>query len=105
VGWNKAHDSVGVGALTLSDGSMSTWYRAPGSYASVSPTADGTALVLLARAEDAYTFIKLLGPGQSRVVGTPPRLLDGVTFSRDMKRAAVVERDYRADAWMSTVIR
>jgi hypothetical protein len=29
----------------------------------------------------------------------------GSSRASDMQRAAVVERDYRADAWMSTVIR
>jgi len=31
--------------------------------------------------------------------------VDGVSVSGDLKRAAILERDYHGDAWMSRIVR
>jgi len=39
------------------------------------------------------------------LLGSPSRPLVGVSVSKDLKRAVAFDRDYRADAWMYSVVR
>ena len=50
-------------------------------------------------------LLQLRGPGQLKRLGTIPRPVAGVSLSRDLKRALIVERSYRGDAWMSRIVR
>ena len=71
----------------------------------VTPLADGTALLVVARTQAILSLVKLLGPGHAQPVGDSPRPVREITVSGDLKRATAFERDYRADAWMNEVIR
>jgi len=105
-GLNRATgDSIGVGVLTLEDGSTVQWESRFGDWRSLTLLTDGSALVQMAENQESLSFHKLLGPGRVQALGTPPRPLAGVTVSRDLKRATAIESDYRADAWLSKVIR
>ncbi|HEV7704815.1 MAG TPA: protein kinase [Gemmatimonadaceae bacterium] len=96
-------DSLGLGVLSLGDGSTSMWTTMFAETARVTPLADGSAFLQVARTQDALTFFKLTGPNQLQPLGDSPRPIRQVGISRDMKQATVQERDYRADAWMSKV--
>jgi eukaryotic-like serine/threonine-protein kinase len=98
-------DSLGVGVLSLSDGSMTQWASMFAEYGRVTPLTDGTALLEIAQTQESLTFFKLAGPAQNQRLGVSPRPVRAVAVSSDLKRAAALERDYRADAWMSQVVR
>jgi hypothetical protein len=97
-------DSLGLGVLSLADGSTSMWTTMLAEIARVSPLADGSAFLQVARTQESLTFFRLTGPGQLQSLGDSPRPIRQVSVSRDMKQATVQERDYRADAWMSKVL-
>ncbi len=71
----------------------------------VTPLKDGTAFLAISQTEDFLTFFNVAGPGQVKRLGLSPRPVREVAVSADLKRATALERDYRADAWMSKVVR
>ena len=103
-GNDKSTDSLGVGVLTLDDGTMTQWASMPAEFGYVVPLSDGSAFLGVSQSQDALSLFKLTGPGRVQSLGASPRPVRGVSVSGDMKRAAVFERDYRADAWMSKVV-
>lgn len=98
-------DSLGVGVLTLADGSMTQWASMFAEAGRVTPLRDGTAFLEVAQTQEFLTFFKLAGPGQIERLGVSPRPLRAVSVSSELRRATALERDYRADAWMSKVVR
>jgi hypothetical protein len=98
-------DTVTLGVVDLAAGTLTPWVStyALGGY--LYPLADGTAYVGIAEALQTYTFYRLTGPGAMKRLGSSPRPLLGFSVSGDGKRATARERDYRADAWMSKVIK
>lgn len=100
----SAVDSVGVGVVDLAHGSMTAWATLAGVNAELTVLSDGAVLLALESKPESYIFYRLTGPGHVERVGTSPLLARAVSVSRDLKRATVTTRDYRADAWMSDVI-
>jgi hypothetical protein len=98
-------DSLGVSVLSLADGSVTHWLTAFGEEVDVSWLQDGTILLLLGDTPETYSIYHLLGPGRAVKLGTIPQRVSSVSVSKDLKRAAVVVRDHRGDAWMSQVVR
>ncbi len=104
-GLNKSTgDSLGFGVLTLGDGTLQQWVSMFGERGSVTPLTDGAALLEIAETQEFLSLFKLSGPGQSRRLGVLQRPMAAVTVSSDLKRATALERDYRADAWMTKVV-
>ena len=66
---------------------------------------DGTLLLLLGDTPETYSIYHLLSPGRAVKLGTIPRRVSSLSVSDDLKRAAVVVRNYHGDAWMSKVVR
>jgi hypothetical protein len=97
-------DSLGVGVLSLDDGSTAQWASMFAEAGRIAPLADGGLFLSAARSQGALSFYKLTGPGQMQSLGDSPRPMRTMSISRDMKRVSVQERDYRADAWMSKVV-
>ncbi len=97
-------DSLGMGVLSLDDGSMTQWGAMFAEFGRVTPLGDGGAFLQASRTQESLSFFKLSGPAQLQSLGDSPRPLRGVSVSRDMKHATALERDYRADAWMSKVV-
>ena len=97
-------DSLGVGALSLSDGSTTQWMSMPAEYGTITQMRDGSLFVAAVPTAASLVFLKLTGPGQLQRLGgsSRDRLL---SVSTDLKRGTVQLRDYRADAWLSKVIR
>jgi hypothetical protein len=104
-GTNVPADSLGVSVLSLADGSVTHWLTIFGEDADVSWLKDGTLLLLLGETSETYSIYHLLGPGRAVKLGTIPRRVSSVSVSKDLKRAAVVVRNYHGDAWMSRVVR
>jgi hypothetical protein len=66
---------------------------------------DGTFLLRLQDTPVTYSLYHLLGLGRAVKLGTIPRSASSVSVSEDLKRAAVVLRNYHGDAWISRVVR
>ena len=96
-------DSLGLAVLSLDDGSTTQWTTMFAEIARSTPLTDGGAFLQLSRTQESLSFFKLTGPGQLQSLGDSPRPIRQVSVSRDMTKATVQERDYRADAWMSKV--
>ena len=105
IGNDKATtDSLGIGVLSLDDGSSTQWTSMFAEAGRITPLADGGVFMTAARSQGALSFFKLTGPGQMQSLGDSPRPMRSISISRDMKSASVQERDYRADAWISKVV-
>jgi len=97
-------DSLGLSVVNLADGSTTMWATAFAELARTSVLADGSAFLQVSRTQGALSFYKVTGPGQMQLLGDSPRPLRQVSVTSDMKHATALERDYRADAWMSKVL-
>jgi hypothetical protein len=98
-------DSTGVGVLSLRDGSMTQWTSLWVVGGGMTPLADGSLFLDVSLTQESLTFFKLSGPGQPQRLGASPRPLRAVSTAADLKHATALERDYRADAWLSKVVR
>jgi hypothetical protein len=106
VGYSKPNaDSVGAGALSIADGTTTQLASMFADRGYLVPLADGSEFFSVAQTEETLSFFKLTGPGRMERIGTSPRPVQLVSVSQDLKRAVASERDYRADAWMSNVIK
>jgi hypothetical protein len=97
-------DSVGVGVLSLDDGTTTQWTAMVAETGRITPLVDGGLFLAASRTQGSLSFFKLTGPGQIQSLGDSPRPMRSMSISRDMKQASVLERDYRADAFMSKVV-
>ena len=97
-------DSIRVSVLSLADSAVTPWFTAFGGMSGVSWLNDGTVLAVFQEAMETYSLYRLLSPERAEKLGTIPRRVSSVSVSRDLKRAAVVVRDHRGDAWMSRVV-
>jgi hypothetical protein len=98
-------DSLGVSVISMSDGKVSQWFATAGEGAEINRLQDGTFLLRLQDTPVTYSLYHLLGPGHAVKLGTIPRSASSVSVSEDLKRAAVVLRNYHGDAWISRVVR
>jgi hypothetical protein len=104
-GWSAPYqDSTGVSVMSLADSTVTPWFTAFAEGGEVSWLRDGTLLVRLWDGPGTYSLYRLLGPGRSEKLGTIPRTVSSLSISDDLKRAAVVVRNYLGDAWMSRVV-
>ena len=65
----------------------------------------GDPLFLLGEGRDTWSVFTAEGPGRVAPLGAVPRPVNSLSVSRDRRRVVANVRDYRADAWMSRVIR
>jgi serine/threonine-protein kinase len=105
-GWGgPGADSVGMGVLSLDDGAQSLWASKLGDAGRLALSDAHDAVFIVSETSDTWTLYGADGPGRLTKLGTIGRPLASVTVSRDLKRIVANVRDYRADAWMSKVIR
>ena len=105
-GWSGAGaDSVSLGAVSLDDGSHTNLQTRIGGTGRIVLVDGHEALFLVSEGRDVWTISTVDGPGRVTPLGTIPRPVSSLTLSRDRRRAVANVRDYRADAWMSKVIR
>jgi len=98
-------DSMRVSVLSLADGAVTPWFTSFDALRHVGWLKDGTLLVLLGDTPETYSIYHLLGPGVAKKLGAIPRRVSSISVSKDLKRVAVVVRNYHGDAWMSKVVR
>jgi hypothetical protein len=105
-GWGgPGADSVGLGVLSLDSGTHELWTATPGEAGRIVLIDGHDALFLVAEGRESWRLYTADGPGRVASLGTLPRPVSSLTTSRDMRRVVANVRDYRADAWMSKVIR
>ena len=105
-GWGgPGADSVGLGVLSLDEGSHTMWTSRPGESGRIILTDERDPLFLLGEGRDTWSVFTAEGPGRIVPLGAVPRPVNSLSVSRDRRRAVANVRDYRADAWMSRVIR
>jgi hypothetical protein len=106
-GWGPAPgvDTLGVSVLSLRDGTSTQWISmaAEGGWAAFLP--DHSMLLQIRETQETVILYRLRGPGQLQRLGAIPRPVERLTVSDDLKRAAIVTRDYHGDAWMYRVAR
>ncbi|HXJ32176.1 MAG TPA: hypothetical protein VNG35_16180, partial [Gemmatimonadales bacterium] len=105
-GFNAANnDTLGIGVVTVSDGSITQWasVHADGGWAWFLP--DQSLVVEVRESEESPVLFRVAAPGKLVRVGGSPRPLLGISVSGDLKRATATERAYQADAWMYEVVR
>ena len=105
-GWSGAGgDSVSLGAVSLDDGKHTNLQTRIGGTGRIVLVDGHEALFLVSEGRDSWSISSVDGPNRIRSLGTIPRPVSSLTLSRDRRRVVANVRDYRADAWMSRVIR
>jgi hypothetical protein len=105
-GWSGAGgDSVSLGVLSLDDGTHTAWHTRIGGTGRIALVAGHEALFLVSEGRDSWSIYAMDGPGRVAPLGTIPRPVSSLSLSRDGRRVVANVRDYRADAWMSKVIK
>jgi len=84
---------------------VTPWFTSFDALRQVGWLKDGTLLVLFGETPERYSIYHLLGPGRAEKLGAIPRRVSSISVSKDLKRVAVVVRNYHGDAWMSKVVR
>jgi serine/threonine protein kinase len=107
LGWGPAPntDTLGVSMLSLQDGTFTPWASIVAEAGDGSILPDHSILVEVAETFETVTLYHVRGPGQVERLGTIPRPVQRLSVSNDLKRAAIVTRDYHGDAWMYRVVR
>ncbi len=105
-GWHaESYDTVRVDVVPAGGGPAERWFAGFGENGYGSFLADGSLVFPLWGTEEAVTLYHVRGPGRAESLGTIPRPVDALTVSKDLRRVTVHTREYRGDAWMSTVLR
>ncbi len=105
-GWNTGtYDTLGVAVVPVDGGAPVMWTTSYAEGGGAQFLDDGSVLFQFRPTQESIALIQLRGPGQLMRLGTIPRPVAGVSVSGDLKRALIVERSYRGDAWMSRIVR
>jgi hypothetical protein len=105
-GWGgPGADSMALAVLSLDDGRNERWTTGAGDAARIVLIDGHGALFLLQSGRETWSAFTVDGPGQATKLAVIPRPLASLSVSRDLTRAVANVDDYRADAWMSRVIR
>ena len=62
------------------------------------------AVFAVATTQDSWSLFGLDGPGAVTPLGAIGAPIFGASVSRDLTRAAIMQMDYRADAWLNQVV-
>ncbi|MBA3559660.1 MAG: hypothetical protein H0W30_13820, partial [Gemmatimonadaceae bacterium] len=105
-GWQAPNeDSLGVAVISVADGRFTQVYTTFGEFAETRWLEDGGLLIEIADTPESFTFYRTRPGGSVERIGSTPRPTSTVSMSADQKRAFVITRDHRRDAWMSKVVR
>ncbi|MEO8200004.1 MAG: protein kinase [Gemmatimonadota bacterium] len=106
LGWrSELEDSLGLGVLSLADGSNSQWVSMFAENAGTVFLADGSVFMLVFEGQQTVTAYHVNGPGRNERLGTIPRQVWDVSVASNLGHALLTVRDYHADAWMTRVTR
>jgi hypothetical protein len=99
-------DSLGVSVMSLADRKVVPWFTAPwGDGGYLDPLKDGSFLLRLRDTPETYSLYHLLAPGRAIKLGSIPAKVSSLSVSQDLRRVALVVREYHGDAWMNRVNR
>jgi hypothetical protein len=105
-GWNTGtYDSLGVAVVSVDGGTPVIWTTSYSEGGAAMFLTDGSVLYAYRPTQESMALVQIRGPGNLTRLGTIPRPVAGVSLSRDLKRAIIVERKYHGDAWISRVVR
>jgi hypothetical protein len=105
-GWGASTgDTVRVDVVPTAGGTPVPWVRSFAETAYAIWLDDGAIAFMSWRSSDAVTVRRLTGPGQEEVVGDVGHVATALNVSRDLKRATIMWREYRGDAWMYRVVK
>jgi hypothetical protein len=106
VGWKApSEDSMGVGMISLPDGKATQLYSGFAEDGTTRWLDDGSLLFSTGDTPESSTFYRAR-PGAKPVrIGSTPRPTESTSVSSDEKRAIIITRDNRRDAWMMKVVR
>ncbi len=96
---------MNLGKLSLDDGTHAVLSTRVGGIGRVALVDGRDVLFLVSEGRDSWSIYRVDGPGRVSALGTIPRPVSALTLSRDRRRVVANVRDYRADAWMSKVIK
>jgi hypothetical protein len=105
-GWGgPGADSMALGVLSLDGSANERWIAKVGDAGRIVVMEGHDAIYLVQ--EGLSTWTAYLVDGRERVtrLGTIPRPLETLSISQDGRRVVANVADYRADAWMSKVVR
>jgi hypothetical protein len=94
-----------VGVLSLRDGGFTRWVSTVADAGGGIVLADGSLLLEVSETRESIALYHLRRPGEFKRLGAIPRPVQRLTVSQDLKRVALVTRQYHGDAWMYRVIR
>jgi hypothetical protein len=95
-----------VRVMSLADGTVTPWFTAVAAGGGdLDRLKDGSFLLRVHDTPETYSLYHLLGPGRSVKLGMIPGKVSSLSVSADLKRAAVVMREYHGDVWMTRVVR
>jgi tRNA A-37 threonylcarbamoyl transferase component Bud32 len=104
-GWGASWDSLVVLQVPMDGSPWPVWARVFAEQGGIQPAPGGGLLLDVFATQQSATIYEVSGPGGVRKLGTVPRPIDGLAFSRGGRRISVYVRDYHGDAWMSKVVR
>ncbi|MBL0173027.1 MAG: serine/threonine-protein kinase [Gemmatimonadaceae bacterium] len=106
VGWGlSTGDTVRVDVVPTAGGEMTAWSRSFAETATANWLADGSLAFTVWSGTDAADIRQLTGPGQEKRIGAVAHVATQMTLSSNLKRATIMWRDYRGDAWMYRVVK
>jgi tRNA A-37 threonylcarbamoyl transferase component Bud32 len=105
-GWSATSgDTLRVDVVPVGGGGATEWSRRLAEDGSATWLTDGTIAFTVWSSIDAATVHHVRGPGQEQPIGTLGHVANGISLSRDLKRATIMWRESRGDAWMYRVVK
>jgi hypothetical protein len=96
---------MALGVLSLDDGTHARCVAKSGDAARIVLVDGHDALLLMQEGLETWSVYTVDGPERVTKLATLARPLETLTVSRDRTRVVANVADYRADAWMSKVVR
>ncbi len=105
-GWNAGtYDSLGLAVLPLEGGPPAMWAATAAEGGTAAFLDDGSIVFAPRDTPESTMLYRVRGPGQLERIGSVPRPNAGISVSGDLKRVAVLETNYHADAYLSRIVR
>ncbi len=106
IGWNTGtNDTLGVAVVPAGGGTPVMWATSYAVGGGVNFLADVSILFQVKPTQESVALLQVRGSGDIKRLGVIPRPVAGVSLSRDLKRALIIERTHHGDAWMSRIVR
>ena len=106
LGWNAAtSDTLRLDVVPLAGGAPVEWSRHFAEDGLAGWLADGSIAFTVWSSTDAATMYQLAGRAQEKPLGALGHVSNIVSVSDDLKRATIMWREYRGDAWMYRVVK